>query len=303
MKFLKDLNKNKSMLLMALPGMAWYILLCYVPMFGIVIAFKNFNYVDGIFGSPWSGFENFKYLFSTTDAFVITRNTILYNAWFIVFGIVHAAFIAILFDMLGKTKLSRINQTVVLLPHFLSWVVASYFTFGILSVDKGIANQIVRFFGGENINWYAETKYWPFIIAVCREWKAVGYASIVYYSTIRGFDVEYYEAAKIDGANWFQSITRITIPLMKPIITIMFILNIGSVMRSDFGLFYIIPKNSGLLYSVTSTLDTYIYNGMTGLGDMGSTAAAGLYQSVIGFILVVGSNFVVRKISPDDALF
>ncbi|MBR6729434.1 MAG: sugar ABC transporter permease [Clostridia bacterium] len=303
MKFLKDLNKNKSMLLMALPGMAWYILICYVPMFGIVIAFKNFNYVDGIFGSPWSGFENFKYLFSTTDAFVITRNTILYNAWFIVFGIVHAAFIAILFDMLGKTKLSRINQTVVLLPHFLSWVVASYFTFGILSVDKGIANQIVRFFGGENINWYAETKYWPFIIAICREWKAVGYASIVYYSTIRGFDVEYYEAAKIDGANWFQSITRITIPLMKPIITIMFILNIGSVMRSDFGLFYIIPKNSGLLYSVTSTLDTYIYNGMTGLGDMGSTAAAGLYQSVIGFLLVVGSNFIVRKISPEDALF
>jgi len=303
MKFIKDLNKNKTLLLMALPAVLWYIAFCYLPMFGIVIAFKNFNYVDGIFGSPWAGFSNFKYLFSTSDAFVITRNTILYNAWFIVFGAIHASFIAILFDMLGKTKLSRINQTVSLLPHFLSWVVASYFVFGVLSVDKGIANQIVRFFGGDNINWYAEPKFWPFIIAICREWKAVGYASIVYYSTIRGFDVEYYEAAKIDGANWFQSITKITIPLMKPILIIMFILNIGSIMRSDFGLFYIIPKNSGMLYSVTSTLDTYIYNGLTGLGDLGSTSAAGLYQSVIGFILVIVSNMIVRKVSPEDALF
>ena len=211
--------------------------------------------------------------------------------------------IAIVFNVLGRSKLNRFNQTVLLLPHFLSWVVASYFVFAILSVDRGVANKIITAFGGERVNWYAEPKYWPLILFICNEWKKIGYSSIIYYSTIRGFDTTYYEAAKIDGATWFQTILHVTLPLLKPIITIMLIINMGSIMYSDFGLFYIIPKNSGMLYSVTSTIDTYIYNGMTGIGDLGSTAAASLYQSFVGFLLVMGTNLLVKKISPENALF
>lgn len=299
----KQLKNSKSLYLMALPGLIWYILFCYLPMFGIMIAFQDFDYNAGFFGSKWIGFENFKYLFNTSDAFVITRNTLLYNGFFIAFDIVSATAIAIIYNLLGTTRLNRFNQTVVLLPHFMSWVVASYFVFAILSVDKGIANKIITFFGGERVNWYSEPKYWPFILFICNEWKKVGYSSIIYYSTIRGFDTSYYEAAQIDGASWLQCIRHVTLPLLKPIITIMFILNVGSIMFSDFGLFYIIPKNSGLLYSVTSTIDTYIYNGMTGMGDLGATAAAGFYQSLVGFALVMLSNAIVRKLSPDDALF
>lgn len=303
MNTLKKIKQNKALLLMALPGLAWYIVFCYLPMFGTVIAFKQFDYSKGIFGSPWVGFENFKYLFATSDAMVITRNTILYNAFFIAWNILSSVTIAVVFNMLGKTKLNRFNQTVLLLPHFLSWVVASYFVFAILSVDRGVANKIIVALGGERINWYAEPKFWPLILFLCNEWKKIGYSSIVYYSTIRGFDTTYYEAAKLDGATWFQTIIHVTLPLMKPIITIMLIINMGSVMYSDFGLFYIIPKNSGMLYSVTSTIDTYIYNGMTGIGDLGSTAAASLYQSLVGFILVMGTNLIVKKISPENALF
>lgn len=303
MNTLKKIKQNKALLLMALPGLAWYIIFCYLPMFGTIIAFKQFDYSKGIFGSPWVGFENFKYLFATSDAMVITRNTILYNAFFIAWNILSSVTIAVVFNMLGKTKLNRFNQTVLLLPHFLSWVVASYFVFAILSVDRGVANKIIVALGGERINWYAEPKFWPLILFLCNEWKKIGYSSIVYYSTIRGFDTTYYEAAKLDGATWFQTIIHVTLPLMKPIITIMLIINMGSVMYSDFGLFYIIPKNSGMLYSVTSTIDTYIYNGMTGIGDLGSTAAASLYQSLVGFVLVMGTNLIVKKISPENALF
>lgn len=303
MRLLKDLKTNKSLLLMAAPAAIWYILFHYVPMFGIIIAFKDYNYADGIFGSKWIGFKNFEYLFSTSDAFVITRNTVLYSLGHIFLGIILAVSLAILFDILGKTVLSRINHTIVLLPHFLSWVIISYFVFGFLSIDKGILNRIVCFLGGERINWYSEPVYWPFILTIVAMWKSVGFNSIIYYSTIRGFDLEYYEAAKIDGASWWQSITKITLPLLKPTLVILFIMNMGSVLRSDFGLHYIITKNSGVLYSATSTIDTYIYNGMTGLGDMGATAAAGFYQSVVGFCLVLFTNWVSKKVSKEISLF
>ena len=303
MKALRSLNKNKSLYTMALPGLIWYALFCYLPMFGLIIAFQNYNYNAGFLGSAWVGFENFKYLFTSSDAFIITRNTLLYNGFFILFNAFSSVCMAIIFNIMGKTKLNRFNQTVLLLPHFLSWVVASYFVFAILSVDKGIANKIVTAFGGEQVNWYAEPKYWPVILFICDQWKRVGYSSIIYYSTIRGFDPTYYEAAKVDGASWFKCIIHVTLPLLKPIIIIMLIINVGSIMYSDFGLFYIIPKNSGMLYDVTSTIDTYIYNGMTGIGDLGSTAAAGMYQSFVGFALVMLTNMIVRKISPEDALF
>ncbi|MBE7035758.1 MAG: sugar ABC transporter permease [Ruminococcaceae bacterium] len=303
MKFLKDVKANFPLLIMAAPCFIWFIIFHYLPMFGVIIAFKDYNYVDGIFGSPWVGFKNFEYLFNTSDAYIITRNTILYSVGGIFLGIILAVSLAIVFDMLGKTKVSRVNQTIVLLPHFLSWVVISYFVFGLLSVDKGVFNNIIKSFGGEAVNWYAEPKVWPFILIILSMWKNVGFNSIIYYSTIRGFDLEYYEAAKIDGATWWQTITKITIPMLKPTLVILFIMNMGSVLRSDFGLHYIITKNSGMLYSVTSTLDTYIYNGMTGLGDMGATAAAGFYQSIVGFAMVMFTNWVSKKVSKEISLF
>lgn len=305
MKFFKDIKKNISLLLMALPGLGWFVAFCYVPMFGIIIAFKDYRFNKGIFGSDWVGLKNFEYLFKTSDAWLITRNTILYNVLFIILGMFTAVLFAIMFDALGKRKINRINQTVVLFPHFISWVVGTYFGFTLLSADMGVLNKVVEAFGGEPINWYSEAKYWPFILPLFYLWKHVGYSSIIYYSNIRGFDTEYYEAARIDGATWFQSVRYITLPLLIPILTIMFILNIGGVMHSDFGLFYLVPKNSGMLFSTTATIDTYVYNGITaaGGGNMGATAAVSFYQSIIGFVLVLTSNLIVRRISPENAMF
>ncbi len=305
MKFFRDIRKNKSLLLMALPGMAWFFAFCYMPMFGIVIAFKNYRFIDGIWGSEWIGFKNFEFLFKTADAWIITRNTIFYNVFFITLGMCTAVLFAIMFDALGRRKINRINQTVVLFPHFISWVVGSYFVFTLLSTDMGVLNKILGAFGVKPINWYSEPKYWPFILPVCYLWKHVGYQSVIYYSNIRGFDTEYYEAAKIDGATWGQCMRYITLPLLIPILTIMFIINIGGVMHSDFGLFYLVPKNSGMLYTTTSTIDTYVYNGITSAGNAsyGPTSAVAFYQSVVGFLLVITSNAIVKKVSPDNAMF
>ena len=304
MKFFKDVKNNLPLLALATPCIAWLIAFCYVPMFGIIIAFKDFRFNKGTFGSNWVGFKDFEFLFTTDDAWIMTRNTVLYNLAFIAIGLIFSISFAILYDALGSSKLNRINQTVAIFPHFLSWVVITFFGYAILSSDKGIANQIITKFGGEPINWYSEPKYWPFILPIVSIWKGVGYSSIIYYSNIRGFDSELYEAARIDGATWVQSVFHITLPLLKPIVTIMFIMSVGGIMHSDFGMFQLFPKNSGALYSVTQTIDTYVYNGMMGgSGNMGVTGAVGFYQAIVGFLMVIGANAVVKKIEPDNALF
>ena len=211
--------------------------------------------------------------------------------------------LAMIYDLLGKSKFNRFSQAVLLFPHFISWVVGSYFLSAFLDVDKGVFNQLAVMMGGEAVNWYTEPKYWIFILPICFFWKNLGYNSIIYYSSIKGFSAEYYEAARIDGATWLQQIWYITVPLLKSIVILMTILNIGSIFYSDFGLFYMLPKNSGPLYSVTSTIDTYVYNGLMGGGNLGMTTATGLYQSVVGFILVLTTNTIVKKIDPDSAMF
>ena len=303
MKHLKKLKENRPLLLMALPGAVWYILFAYLPMFGLIIAFKNFRFSDGILGSEFVGLRNFEFLFRTKDAFVITRNTILYNVAFIFLNMFFSIALAIIFDALGKSRLSKFNQTVSLTPYFLSWVVVSYFVYAVLSPDKGIANKVLEFFGVDPVSWYSESKFWPYILIFCDIWKRAGYNSVIYYSTIRGFSAEYYEAARIDGATWFQQVRYITLPLLTSIVILMSLINLGHIMFSDFGLFYLVPKNSGMLYSVTSTIDTYVYNGMTNLTNMGATSAVSLYQSFVGFALVMAVNGIVRKVSKDDALF
>ena len=303
MKFIKDVYKNRILLLMTLPVVLMVILFKYCPMFGVVMAFQNFKFSTGIFGSDWVGFKNFEFLFKTADAWLITRNTLLYNITFIILGMICAVALAIIYDMLGKSRLNRMNQILVLFPHFISWVVGSYFVFALLSYDKGLLNSVLSFFSIERINWYNEPKFWPFILPIAYLWKTIGYSSIIYYSNIKGISMEYYEAAKIDGAGWIQQVRFITLPLLKPILIVMLILNMGTIFGSDFGLFYLVTRNSGSLYAVTSTIDTYVYNGLMSGGNLGMSAATGLYQSVVAFIFVMTSNAIIRKVSPEDAMF
>jgi putative aldouronate transport system permease protein len=307
-RFVKNVYDNRIWLLMILPGFIWLIVMKYIPMFGQIIAFKNFRFhPDGffasVFHSEWVGFENFKFLFSTNDAFVITRNTLLYNILFIIVGLILSVAVAIILSEITKQKLAKIYQTGMLFPHFLSWVVVSYFVFAFLSVDKGLFNSVLGFFNIEPVSWYNEPKYWPYFITVISQWKGVGFSSIVYLAAIVGIDRTHYEAAMIDGANKWQQIRHVTIPMIMPLIVILTILNIGSIFSADFGLFYQIPRDSGPLYSVTNVIDTYVYRGLMTMGDIGMSTAAGLYQATVGFILILITNYIVRKIDEDNALF
>ncbi|BFH62657.1 ABC transporter permease [Paenibacillus azoreducens] len=306
--FIKKVIRNRFMLLMILPGTIWFLIFAYMPMFGTVLAFKDFRiHPDGffasVFSSKWVGLKNFEYLFTTNDAYIITRNTILYNLAFIILGLIIAVGFAIMLNELVNKRMAKVYQTGMFLPHFLSWVIISYFAFTFLSVDKGTLNHIITFFGGEPISWYSEVKYWPFIIIFVGIWKGVGYNSVIYLAAITGIDKSYYEAAVIDGATKWKQARYITIPLLKPLMIILTILAIGGIFRSDFGLFYQLPKDSGALYPVTNVIDTFVYRGLINMGDIGMSTAAGLYQSLVGLVLILIANYIVRKIEKDHAIF
>lgn len=291
-------------LLFLLPGAIYLIINNYIPMFGMFIAFKNIDYAKGIFASDWVGFQNFEFLFRTKDAFTITRNTLLYNLVFIVLGTIAAVMVAILLCELGKNISARIFQSSLLLPNLLSWVIVAYIVYAFLNTDVGFVNKsVLSLFGADPINWYSEAKYWPFILVLVNLWKNVGYQSIVYMASISGIDQSIYEAAKLDGVNKLQEIRYITLPMIKPTIVIMTLMAVGRIFYSDFGLFYQVPMHSGALFPVTQTIDTYVYNGLMELNDISMASAAGCYQSVVGFVLVVLANLLVRKIDADNALF
>ncbi|MGY3749585.1 ABC transporter permease [Vagococcus acidifermentans] len=305
---LRTLTKNLPLLLMALPGAVWLIVFFYIPVFGNVVAFKDFHisphgFLDSLRQSPWVGWDNFKYLFSSSDAFIITRNTVLYNGTFIILNLILAVTIAVILSELRSKKLIKVYQTSMLLPYFLSWIIISYFIYAFLSPDKGLFNAIITANNGEPIEWFTTKKYWPFILVFMGVWKGIGYNSIIYFASIMGIDPTYYEAARVDGANKWQQIRHVTLPQLVPLATILAILAVGNIFRADFGLFYLIPRNSGALYDVTSVLDTYVYNGLTSTGDLGMAAAAGLYQSVVGCILVIITNLIVRRFDESSALF
>ncbi|WP_373862716.1 MULTISPECIES: ABC transporter permease [Listeriaceae] len=293
---------------MVLPGVAWFLIFAYLPMFGTVIAFKDYRvdgngFISSLMSSDWVGLENFKFLFRTDDAFIITRNTVLYNLVFIIVGLLLGVALAIVFNSLVNKRMAKVYQTGMLFPYFLSWVVVSYFLYSFLSEDSGLLNSLIVSFGGDPISWYSDPKYWPFILIFMNIWKGLGYGSIVYLAAIAGIDRNYYEAAMIDGAGKWQQIRHVTIPALTPLIIILTILNVGKIFNSDFGLFYQLPRNSGPLYPVTDVIDTYVYRGLTSLGDISMSAAAGLYQSIVGFILVMLTNYIVKKIDPEYALF
>lgn len=289
---------------MALPGVLYLIVNNYLPMFGLIIAFKNVNFAQGILGSDWIGFKNFEYLFKTRDAFVITRNTILYNSFFIVINTVLAIGVAILLNEIRNKAASRFYQSVILLPFLISMVIVSYLVYAALSIDTGLLNKaILPKLGIHEISWYTEPKFWPYILTLVQTWKSIGFLCVIYLASIIGIDHEYYEAATLDGASKWQQIRTITIPLITPVIIMMVLLAVGRIFYSDFGLFYQIPMNSGAVNDTTNVIDTYVYRGLLQLGDIGMSSAAGLYQSLVGFVLVLLSNYVVRKINKENALF
>ncbi len=290
--------------LMMVPGLVYIIINNYIPMTGIILAFKKYDYKKGIYQSPFIGFDNFEFLFKTRDALTITRNTLLYSLVFIVLGTVVAIAIAILLNEIAGSRAKKTYQTLILLPYLISMVVVSYIVYGFLNTQSGFLNKsVLEPLGIKAISWYSEPKYWPFILVLVNIWKNMGYNCIIYYATLIGIDKGYYEAAVIDGANKWKQIKYITLPGLKPAMITLTLMAIGRIFYSDFGLFYQVPMNSGALIDVTNTIDTYVYRGLTQLNNIGMTAAAGFYQSVVGFLLVLATNFVVRKISRENALF
>lgn len=308
-KFWSRLKANKELLLLSLPGAIWFLLFAYLPMFGVVVAFKKFRIASGggfiksLIESEWVGFENFKFLFASPDTFRVFFNTVFYNVIFIILGIVLPILVALLLNELRNKGMAKVYQSAMFLPYFLSWVVVSYCLYAFLNPEKGFVNSIIASMGGDPVSWYTEKKWWPFIIIFMSQWKGIGYNTVVYLASICGIDKTYYEAAVLDGASKKQQIQYITVPLLKPVITILLIMSIGRIFSADFGLFYQIPKNSGALFDVTNVLDTYIFRALRTNGEIGMSSAAALFQSTVGFILVMVSNKIVSMVDSENALF
>ena len=293
---------NFMLLMLCMPGLACLIIFKYLPMFGIAIAFKKYVPIKGIFGSNWNGLDNFKFFFGSQDAVRTIRNTVLYSVEFLVLDLVLGVLIAVLLYNL-KSKIGlKIYHTVILFPRFMSVVIISFLVYAVLSPSAGLANQIITFFGGEGISWYSEVKYWPAILSIVYIWKSIGAGCLYYYAALTGIDPTLFEAAEIDGASAVQKAWHVAIPELVPIMVMMTILGIGNLFSGDFGLFYQVPRNIGLLYDATDIINTYTYRALLG-GELARSAAVGLFQSAVGFVLVVATNAIVRKVSPENSMF
>ena len=304
---LARLKANKELLLLSMPGAVWFFLFAYLPLFGVLVAFKQYRLSSGFFESlitsKFVGLENFKFLFSSGDAWLIVRNTVLYNACFIVLGIVLPVIVALMLNELRNKGMAKIYQSSMFLPYFLSWVVVSYCVYAFLSPEKGYFNMLIQQFGGEGISWYTEAAFWPFIIIFMSQWKGIGYNTVVYLASICGIDKTYYEAAVIDGATKWQQIVHITLPFLKPMAVVLTIMRVGSMFSSNFDLFYQVPMNSGQLYSVTNTIDVFVYNTLKESNNVGLSSAVSFVQSVAGLVLVLVTNQIIRWIDRDLAMF
>lgn len=291
---------------MFLPGFIYLIINNYMPLYGLQLAFKQFSYKEGITGSDWIGFKNFKFLFATNDAFVMIRNTLCYNILWIIIGVVLGVSVAILFnEIIGKT-VKKFYQTAILLPYLMSMVVVAYLVYAFFSNDTGLINNwIVKGLMGkeEGVMWYMESKYWPFILTFVQQWKQIGFGMLLYLSSLVGIDTSFYEAARLDGATKWQQIRTITLPLLRPTIVMLFIMNVGQIFRSDFGLFWQVPMHQGALVGATETIDTYVYKALMVNNNLGMSAAASFIQSIVGFIFIVAANTITRKLDENSSLF
>ena len=298
-----EVKRHWQLYLMAAPAVIVLLVFSYLPMIGIVMAFQNLDFAKGLFSSPWCGFDNFKFLFMTKDAWIITRNTILYNVVGICLGLVCSVGLALLINELTNKTFQKVIQTIFIMPFFLSMVVISMIVLAFLDKNNGFVNHIREGMGLKPEFWYTKPAIWPYLLVFISLWQGLGYSSVIYTAVISGISMELYEAAALDGASRWQQIKYITLPHLKTIICINLIRSVGGIFRSDFGLFYTVPRNSGALYNVTSTLDTYIYNALQKASNLGMTTAAGLYQSVVGLILVLTVNKIVKHMDENSALF
>lgn len=299
-----SLKKYIPLYLMALPGLLYLLINNYLPLYGMQLAFRELDYSKGVFHGKFVGFQNFKFLFTTSEAWVMTRNTILYNLLFIAVGLVVGLTVAILFNEIRCRRAAKVYQSIVLIPYFMSMVIVSYLAYAFLSSETGfINNSILKLLGIDPVSWYSEPKYWPFILTFVNLWKGMGYSLLMYSARLLAIDSSYYEAAKMDGASKWQQIRYITLPMLKPAIVMMLMLSVGRMFYSDFGLFYQIPMNSGALYSVTNTIDVYSFRALMKLGDITMSSATGVYQSAVGFVLILAANALMRRFSREDALF
>lgn len=309
---IKSASRKKTLLLLSMvaPGAIWLILIRYLPMFGIVLAFKDYkiytkapNIINNIMHSEWVGFKKFKFLFASSDSWNMIKNTIGYNALWIVLGLIVSVSFAIMLNEITNKFVAKSYQTLMFFPYFLSWVVASYFVLAFLDPTRGLIVNLQKNLGMEVIDWYNKPKYWPVILTICNLWKNVGYSTILYLAAITGIDTNQYEAASIDGASKWQQIRFITIPHLKTMIIILFIMNVGKIFNADFGLFYSVPLNSGPLFPATQVIDTYVYRVLMNSSDISMSAAAGLVQNAVGFACIMIANTIVRKVDKDSSLF
>lgn len=303
-------KKTLMLLTMVAPGAIWLLLLRYLPMGGIILAFKNYKiypkdptFLNNLIHSKWVGLDNFKFLFTTGDSWVMIRNTLAYNIVFIILGVIIPVAFAIMMSELSKKFVAKTYQTLMFFPYFLSWVVVSYFLNAFIDAQYGLIPMAQRAAGETAVSWYTTPGPWPYIIVFANLWKNVGYSTVLYLAAITGIDQTQYEAAAIDGASKWQQILHVTLPNLRTMIAILFILNVGKIFNADFGLFWNVPMQNGALFSVTQVVDTYIYRVLMNTGNIGQSTAAGLLQNIVGFICIIGANAVVRKIDSDSTLF
>lgn len=293
-------RRNLTWFLMALPAIIWIFIFKYVTLFGVWIAFTNYKARRGVFGSDFVGLKNFEFLFATDTAVRAARNTLLLNLLFITVGLFFALLVAWLLFEIYSSALTKYYQTLLLLPRFISWVIASYFVFALLATDNGVVNNILKNFGAESVNWYTSPQYWPIILLLSYLWNGIGLGSLIYLAGMLAIDPQLYEAARIDGANRWQQFIRITFPMILPLVVINLLLAMAHIFNADFGLFFQIPRDQPLLYPVTDVLDTFIYRSLLVTQNVSMAAAAQFYQSIVGFILVLFFNWVVRRIERHD---
>jgi putative aldouronate transport system permease protein len=298
-----DIHKNGTSYLLVLPAMVYTFIFGYMTYPYMIIAFQRFNYTKGIFNSEWVGLENFEFFFRSYKALTVTFNTIFLNMLFIVFGTLMALVISLVLNELRKKLFVKISQSVMLFPHFISWIVVSYVLYAFFSMDMGLVNQMLNKLGIASVNWYTEPEVWPAILTVMHVWKGAGMSAVIYLATITGIDETLYEAAEIDGANRWQMCMRITLPLMMPTVVILTLLSMGKIMYGDFGMIYALVGDNGTLYSTTDIIDTYVFRSLRQIGNPSEAMAVGLFQSVVGFILVFGTNAITRKFFKDGALY
>ena len=301
---LKDKIYNyRYLLLMIMPAVIHVFIFSYIPMGGIILAFKSYDFNLGIFGSPWVGLENFKYFFMSGQAWNVTKNTVLYNLMFIIVGHIIQIIVALFLSELANRKLVKVFQTGIFLPYFISWVIVAGMMYGLISTDYGVINSLLKSFGIEPINFYATPGLWPWILLIANTWKGVGYGSVNYLATIKGIDTSIYEAAEIDGANIWQRIWHITLRELVPTMLTLLLLAMGGIFRGNFDMFYQLIGNNGNLQRMTDVIDTVTFRALMQTKDFGMSSATGLYQSVLCFVFIVTVNKIVNKIDSGSALF